>query len=242
MIFLAYLPTGPSTPQMALMYTPLVFWRICSDWRTQAWSMPWLWNEISVYFSSQCTPMVSVLLEEWLVISGDYPLSINLTDNARYGPEIDVRGPNTQQLLRLLPNLARWQSITFNIMSSRLQGFRCIHGRLPRLASITLLIIDCPDVVDDTFQLFSVAPRLQRIKTYGTVNWNESIFPMRQLTCLSMYSPDIGRCLDVLRNCPLLVNGSFSAVCPSVVSLPSPMTLPVEVTHALRLYQGGLLI
>jgi hypothetical protein len=214
-IFLAYLPVGRISPRNGLARTPLVLGSVCSDWRNQAWSMPWLWNRICVCLNRrrqrQCTPTVTGLLEEWLALSRDLPLSIDL----RYDERVDSDEAIVTAIITVIASFCeRWHSISFSLPSSLFQAFRCVQGRLTRLTSVTLSLwkTDGQHVVEDAVQLFSVAPRLQKVEWW--LDWNRSVLPMAQLTHLSVHPRDFEVCLDILRSSPRLIKGDFLCVSP----------------------------
>jgi hypothetical protein len=76
--------------------------------------------------------------------------------------------------------------------------------------------------MDDAFQPFSVAPRLQR--AHLSFDWNGPIVPTAQLTYLSARPRDFGLCLDILRSSSSLVEASFSQARPTDVTSLTPVT------------------
>jgi F-box-like len=221
-IFLAYLPLYQLEPQKELALTPLIFGSVCSDWRNQAWSMPWLWNKIVVHLDI-CTSTICELLEEWLSRCGDYPLSIAAT--VEYGKELDLMNPNVTTPIAIIASFCEtWHSISFHMPYSLLQTFHCIQGRLPRLTSIHLIITHSPHSVDDTFQLFSVGPEIRDVDI--NFRWNGPILPLKGLTNLSTPLYDFAQCLDVLRHSPCLVTAEFSEMVPSDITMLASVTAP----------------
>jgi hypothetical protein len=57
--------------------TPLDLGKVCSAWRDIAWSMPWIWNTVSLSVP-YVTPTHTEILDEWLSRSVHLPLSIHL--------------------------------------------------------------------------------------------------------------------------------------------------------------------
>ena len=161
-IFLACLPTQRN-PAMSTLEAPLKLGRICSSWRSFAYSCPRLWarihisvrylGEIGEIPDSEIDPdvysfrmehaMVGIRrrldgVREWLERSQSHPLSISV-----FEPSAACNSPAVLHLLQtLLPFSKQWQNLKFMItwdestMSDCSQQFSLLE--LPTLRSVHL--------------------------------------------------------------------------------------------------------
>ncbi|KAK0429755.1 hypothetical protein EV421DRAFT_1914111 [Armillaria borealis] len=188
---------------------PWVFGRVCSHWRSIAFSRGKLWSLFSFTVCNttsedggEIIPVRSygTLLTMVLAHSKALPLtfSIDFEDEAVGGILIPM----------LVSNIKRWRSVnivspwaTFSLLAS------CVvqtSDRLPKLVSMNLRTVEGYDETAwmwDSSDIFSTAPQLHSVGMDGF--WMEGI-PWMQLTELSIGSAAVWEVMDILRRCPKL--------------------------------------
>jgi hypothetical protein len=116
---------------------PLIFGRICRDWRSIALSTPRLWNSISLECRNRKIRSNISLCDMWLKRSGSLPLSIRLYRHWILPSERDIITQQTidhwQELIRIiLPYAQRWRFLDLaNVPDS---FYDSLYGLLPDYA------------------------------------------------------------------------------------------------------------
>jgi hypothetical protein len=201
-IFLEYL-TSPNPATTKELRTPFQLAHICRTWRDLVWSSPQLCRVVRL--DVRFHPHAS-LLEEWLLRSGQEPLSIHLT----WEPSIldaDIEKEKQYKLLKELMNvvfrsLARWRVIDFRIPAC-LYRFKTFRTRDPFPLLTCMSLYDLPPLPGTLSTMFGDAPHLNEIH-FTNCRLEHYILPLRQLTRVSLRRSTVEECLAVLSNSPHL--------------------------------------
>ncbi|TFK38515.1 hypothetical protein BDQ12DRAFT_631087 [Crucibulum laeve] len=189
-IFQCYLPE----PMSALFFSsdhlnPFIFGKICNLWRQIAWYTPALWASVHLRLSRRSYIHQQALLEEWILRSASYPLSVYLT---YADEEIDWwENHPPQEILQVLSRYSdRWLNVDLILPPSCYWAVGSIHGRLPILQKVA--IRSFKDGQSGTpLDMFAIAPQLREV----TLPWtwfSELVFPWSQLHFFEVraFSPD----------------------------------------------------
>jgi len=189
--------------------TPLDLGKVCSAWRDVAWSVPLLWNTVSLS-TLHCSSIHAEILDEWLSRSGQLPLSIHLKFSFNRKDSSAVNGIHPPPMLRVMDVVSR-ASTRLHDVDICIPGFLC-----DRLSST-----------------FRAAPLLHDVKLRG-FHPKTVILPVGQLTRLQLSPTTFEECLDVLGASPQLTHCTFEEILCSDVVNPSPVLAPrlesLEVT------------
>jgi F-box-like len=181
--------------------TPLDLGKVCSTWRDIAWSMPWLWNTVSLSVP-HLSPTHTEMLDEWLFRSGQLPLSIRLKVKFGFDSKACSAGVYPSPMLCAMDAIARFST---------------------RLRNVDLCI---PDLLCDRLSsIFHAAPLLHDIKLKGFYPKTVAL-PVSQLTRLRLNPTTFEECLEVLASSPQLIYCTFEEILCSDVRNPSPILAP----------------
>jgi hypothetical protein len=181
-------------------FTPLAFGTICSAWRGLAWSMPWIWSRVSVTLD-RSSPTFHELLEEWLVRSGQHPLSVHLDGgydtSGEPWPEYFSPGSHVMKTMEIIMcHSERWHDFSSDMPLKGLHALAGIEYRLPLLTSVKATGADHTED-GELIQIFRFAPRLQTVGL-DCLYLDQITLPLHQLTTLKAFFRD-SSCLVSLR-------------------------------------------
>ncbi|KAF7326196.1 hypothetical protein MKEN_00471800 [Mycena kentingensis (nom. inval.)] len=231
-LFVACLPSRNCA--MSFTEAPLLLGRVCSSWRTIAWSTPRLWSQLHIsqpimyvedrpaedrlrMWHEEALALLRDAFIAWLSRSGDCNLSISV-QCSQYPSPSDIFGPDKQGIVAaLLPFAARWEHI--RIMDITPEDFIRLQDlpALPRLRSFDLTEGYYRELSQPEFwhahNIFR-APNITRLRLSGT-RFDPLLLPLRweSLTDLSIFhsSPPnmpfygLSSILEILTRCPNLV-------------------------------------
>ncbi|KAF7369728.1 F-box domain-containing protein [Mycena venus] len=220
-IFLECLPEDPIRPYPSLDAAPLIFTRVCRDWRTVALSTSTLWNHVRIELDSDDRPghldsKWVALLDLWLKRSQTQPLSLAISNWSYTEPH--------ETLLGVLDGQSRrWRDITFRLpfnSFSRLEE----HASLPLLERLTLSAHGSPDIINP-ISGFRHAPLLRHVCFEAGMHPSDIILPWDQLTSVEFYGARADDCLELLELTPNIVSCVLDVQYDShAVALGSPLT------------------
>ncbi|KAJ7019861.1 hypothetical protein C8F04DRAFT_324968 [Mycena alexandri] len=221
-IFLKFLPIYPGIPPLSGVLSPLLLCRICRQWREIALSTPALWNTIRMDITRPWDDDKAAaqleLVRAWLSRSGDYPLSITLTDSSN--------SPLAVQFLHAAVfHCGRWEHVDLFIPFEHLH---LIQGNMPLLRDLTIGPNDLPDRHGLQVSVFDRAPLLTNVVlTHDFVPYAIRL-PWAQLTHLVGLCLFEHECTEILGHAVQLVHGTFSifSYTGPYRPLPHPITLP----------------
>ncbi|KIL67321.1 hypothetical protein M378DRAFT_159736 [Amanita muscaria Koide BX008] len=181
---------------------PLLLCNVSSSWRSLAFGIPRLWNELSIQIVD---PKVDIdlaiaMAESWVARSGELPLSLRLRANAKNEKEDDMLQAHLDAFFRYA---SRWEYIDISL-------FECSEVSFPKFGPTPLLRTfsystswgdngdPCP---------FTSCPLL------STITWPFSCsiasypgIPWHQLTHITLDTyMSTHQTLDILRACKMLV-------------------------------------
>ncbi|PPR02737.1 hypothetical protein CVT26_009448 [Gymnopilus dilepis] len=132
---------GPQPRKM-----PLLLGAVCSHWRQIVWSTPDLWAEVAFQIRSLDFPTEEYceLAGEWLVRSGQLPLSITLSarfEGIPWGRHIDIYQRMFDQLIQVL-NLhsRRWCTLEIHLPAGLVQGLGGSNYPAPQLQRLHIFL------------------------------------------------------------------------------------------------------
>ncbi|KAF7299485.1 hypothetical protein MIND_00898600 [Mycena indigotica] len=216
---------------MSAYEAPMLLGRVCSQWRTTAFSTPALWSSIHIAEPwlngespaegyTRVSAMLAARLEaakQWLDRSGSLPLSISLFLGPTYGYYPHTLVPDPLPLLHLVLTYAkRWQTLYLHIPPRELSRLEVLSAG--ELGTITF---DHRDSLGNGGEIgwgewnppkgtLLEAPALRTFNIQGiTVDVNNFPFPCSQLTSLTLGHRmdevlDSESVLRLIRLCPHL--------------------------------------
>ncbi|PPR03435.1 hypothetical protein CVT26_007902 [Gymnopilus dilepis] len=120
--------------------TALKLGKVCRRWREIAWSTPELWTDLTMHPRHATSRTHVELAEEWLCRSGTRLLAIKFSchrDDWDCPWKAVLDG--CEQMLEVLGRHSdRWCSVTLDVPSSHLEGFRALSGPLSALHHLSL--------------------------------------------------------------------------------------------------------
>jgi hypothetical protein len=176
--------------------TPLDLGKVCSAWRDVAWSMPRLWNTVSLRVP-RCFPAHAELLEQWLLRSGQLPLSVHLQFG--FDEQVGSSGIHPPPMLHVMDIVTR--------SSTRL---RKVDFCIPEL------------LCNHLSSTFRAAPSLHDVNLTGLCPKSVAL-PVSQLTRLRLSPTTFEECLEVLGASPQLIHCTFEEILCSDVRNPTPV-------------------
>ncbi|KAJ7352128.1 hypothetical protein DFH08DRAFT_858001 [Mycena albidolilacea] len=200
-IFLHCLPKrleDPIRPYPSLDEAPLVFTRVCRDWRTVAISTSTLWNHVRIELDSDDRPghidsKWVALLDLWLQRSQPQPLSLTLSNWSYTEPDEALLGVLDRQS-------RRWRNITFRLPFNHFSRFE-EHASLPLLERLTLSAHGSPDIINP-ISAFRHAPILRHVCFEAGMHPSDVFLPWEQLTSVELYGASADDCLELLELAP----------------------------------------
>ncbi|KAJ6518320.1 hypothetical protein C8R47DRAFT_1000197 [Mycena vitilis] len=213
-VFLACLPTLHNAV-MSRREPPLLLGRICSAWRSIAFSMPKLWASLHIsqpYISRNTQRQAAVM--DWLLRSAQSPLSLSATYSRTNHEE------NQAIISCLLRFSGRWRAIHFFNLNIADFSAQLAHAEAPLLVDIDLQfglhggyygdVMDCPLLWDRPAKHVSITSSVLYafIPPSGPFEWDH-------LTQLTLLAPDdsFGLTLpilsQILKGCTRLVSLRF---------------------------------
>ncbi|KAJ7726821.1 hypothetical protein DFH07DRAFT_852364 [Mycena maculata] len=180
---------------------PLVFTRVCRDWRTIAISTSTLWNHVRIELDSDDGPgyidskWVS-LLDTWLYRSEPQPLYLTISNRSYTEPD--------QALVDVLDRHSRrWREVTLKLPFSHFSRLGATTS--PMLERLTLSAHGSPDIINP-ISAFRYSPMLRHVCLEGGMHSSDVILPWAQLTSLELYGASADDCLELLRSTASIVN------------------------------------
>ncbi|KAF7319638.1 F-box domain-containing protein [Mycena chlorophos] len=219
-IFLRYVPPYPERPPLFGRNSAFVLGQICRDWRTVALSTSALWAAISVYLRRNRLSNVKwELAKMCLERSKTRPLSLSLVEQGIFDEDEDDQESNeaVNDLVALFfAHSRRWEYVTFeppfpyfDLSLLVNQGPRA----LPLLKSFTVLstfpqydMSFDKDLASD-FREEATALRELHVRFYAPARI-PAVFPLEQLTLLTLGSITLAEFSGILRECTRLVHCS----------------------------------
>jgi hypothetical protein len=182
-------------------FIPLSLGAICSYWREIAWSTPSLWSSLVVLVSGEHHDhIVTGIAQEWLVRSGQLPLSIRIFSDIN-----NESGGVVSALADIINQYStRWSDLELYMPQNYYEHFHATDDHAPILKSVRFHCSDNPrpNAMNLKFQL--TCPRLERaslscIQLDGiNIHWDG-------LTHLTLHSIPIVDFFLILRETPRLV-------------------------------------
>ncbi|KAJ7359347.1 hypothetical protein DFH08DRAFT_769263 [Mycena albidolilacea] len=174
-------------------HAPLLVSSVCRRWREVALSTPRLWLSLDLHRKKhrKDTDRTGVL-SSVLARSFPHPLSFDMHRSCHAG---DVK--------EIIRHCERWGAVEFLLPENDPHVFDEVRGRLPRLEKFCLnLEYQTPHVV----QSFAEAPQLKNLSLLsGNLELGSVVLPWHQLTHLTCEDFTDVECVDMLRQCPALV-------------------------------------
>ncbi|KDR86104.1 hypothetical protein GALMADRAFT_235339 [Galerina marginata CBS 339.88] len=216
-------------------HTPFILGAVCRTWRNIALATPQLWRSISISLGPDNFPARVKIAQQWLLRSGDLPLSIHIhsaidrnEDVNRSGSEIITR---CRPLIEIVNHYSkRWDHLHLNIPHFMFSYF-CgdAHGA-PILRKLCVEPDSYNYSTECQFRLQGERPRPQQIFikdqrfkvvdiAWDNVTWVEAI---------GFHVPD---CLELLRQAPQLLYCKLLNVSMSRAEFPMPSS---PLTHKLH--------
>ncbi|KAJ7607542.1 hypothetical protein FB45DRAFT_947857 [Roridomyces roridus] len=178
---------------------PLVFTRVCRDWRTIALATPTLWRQIRIDVDSDDGPghldsKWVALLDSWLHRSEPHPIDVSIGNRSYTDPD--------KALVPVLNRYSdRWRDVELHLPFSHFPLLNI--PALPLLERLTLSAHGSPDIINP-ISAFIHAPMLRHVSLEGGIYPSDILLPWRQLTSLEMHGASASDCLDLVRTTPNL--------------------------------------
>ncbi|KAG6812814.1 hypothetical protein H0H92_000272 [Tricholoma furcatifolium] len=200
--------------------SPLLLGKVCTAWRNLAWSMPWLWNNMSLSIIRPTETHIQ-LLEEWIARSGNLPLYIHL--------KIRLGSPDANtHVTRLMDVVARcserWRSVHFDLpfiypTDTYLSDLGSSNFPILVSAAIQIKQIYTP------LNMFVDAPQLRNVQLIGFPRHSFEL-PWDHITHLRLNPTTVQQCLEVLGLALNLTHCVFEEITRSDVLNPTPVIAP----------------
>ncbi|KAJ7865534.1 hypothetical protein B0H13DRAFT_2670878 [Mycena leptocephala] len=194
-------PTGRRT-HPSQDEAPLVFTRVCRDWRTIAISTPTLWNHVRIELDSDdgrgyIDSKWVALLDLWLQRSEPQPLSLTVCNRSYTEPDKTLLGV-------LDRHSRRWHDVTLKLpfhYFSRLEE----NASLPFLERLTLSAHGSPNIIN-AISAFRHTPMLHHVCLEAGMRPSDVLLPWEQLASVEFYGASADDCLELLRMAPNIVS------------------------------------
>lgn len=189
--------------------TPLLFGKVCLDWRAIAWSTPSLWNNVDLCLSTKRYSVQTELLDEWLQRSKAVPLTIRIWSKEQECGYWQLTTP-TEMLRILVSHSWHWKDVNLyapHQWDGDLQPVR------DNLAMLDTLRVTHPTVAEHhrSFDMFENAPSLHEVHLIY-VYVAEVTLPWHQITTFRGDRLYVDECLKVLGYCPQMKKCHFSPI------------------------------
>ncbi|ESK85952.1 hypothetical protein Moror_9492 [Moniliophthora roreri MCA 2997] len=224
--------------------TVLLISHVCSRWRAITFSSPTLWSNIQICFTRSHNQDDARRIHEFtefclgksqlqpLYIHFDTPDFFSEDDDDEEEQRVPFpSGLHHQALAKVLKHSHRWKDVTLNIQDGDIIDF---PGSLPLVESLRIRWAEREDVGeyshDEVDCRWICAPRLRRLELAGDEEHVVLRFHTRNLVRLSTSERRIDYVLNILKDCPALVDFCMS----ECLYLPAPAPAPEHVTYHLR--------
>ncbi|KAJ7054550.1 hypothetical protein C8F01DRAFT_1322809 [Mycena amicta] len=192
-IFIDCLPDdAPAYP--VLDDAPLVFTRVCTNWRDVALNTSALWTHLRLELDSDDNPGYIdekwvAMMHTWIKRAGSQPLTLAVLNKSYTDPDKSLLGV----LNAYIPHCCAIELKLPFAYFSRLSQ----HASLPRLGRLTLSAHGSPDIIHP-ISVFLNAPILHHVSLEGGMHASEVILPYDQLSSLEFYSASSDDVLELL--------------------------------------------
>ncbi|KAF7343917.1 F-box domain-containing protein [Mycena venus] len=185
-IFVHFLPNYPYCPPLVGALSPTTLTRICQKWREVALATPMLWRAIELFRYSMSFQRLDQMFDLWTRRS--------------FSSALSIRVPNSDISRALLPTLmshrARWEYLEIYVGSDFV-----VHGPLPRLRHLDLIVRDEQVAFHDAPLLRTVTINIVQANYYIVLPWHQ----LTRLTLHVLVRP-ISNPVAILRHTPNLVH------------------------------------
>ncbi|KAK0451308.1 uncharacterized protein EV420DRAFT_710951 [Desarmillaria tabescens] len=221
---------------------PWVFGHVCCFWRTIVITSPVLWSTIRTHLNPLVHPRkISAALERHIELSSECPLHLDI-DLYRNADSETIR----QVVTLIVRHSLRWETLKITLSASTLPMFSRVSGRLPRLRSLAVFVMNYYGdgaIVPEPYSFFSVAPALTEAKIHCIPVFDLPV-PLPQLRTFDGYFRNPSEVHDLLRRAPNLVKFAFSSMVISRDTNPSPLfhgslRSITGTSHELRILSAG---
>lgn len=243
-IFVHALPEYPFS--LSLNHAPLLFERVCRQWKAITRSTPALWSQISIDLIDGFQEDDLKIVTTCLARSGKHPLSIALgPEEPDSGLDIVLGNP---ALSLLATQCERWYAVRLRLPLEILCDLNVVRGRLPLLHSLSILTNDDEPEDNDTvvpLEIFVSAPRLRHFETTAQqladiVTAGSLCLPWNGLTSLVIDERKAVDIWAILKDCPNLVEleAHINRVNPNgcldvpAVALPCLRSLSLQIPES----------
>jgi len=219
--------------------TPFLLGAICRRWREIAWTTPSLWSRLHLHFSGQNFRSLTDLAEQWLLRSGELPLSIRVSCEPKSSSKTALFVAAKEQLIALIKvfNLysVRWINLDIRIPTSFFEYFAL--GGL-HTSSLESLYIDPPDGQSDNGHTiwFQSSPLLKKVHL-SSVYLKSIQAQWDNITHVYASSFYVDECLQIIERSPRLICCKFSVIIGG--EAPYPMPDAPLVAQSLRFLHVG---
>ncbi|CAA7262906.1 unnamed protein product [Cyclocybe aegerita] len=210
---------------------PLLIGAVCKRWHEIAWSTPDLWTTLYFYLDLNTLPQQQKQLEQWLVRSGELPLSIHLGIKRRVGtisafyPFIDI--VNQQSY--------RWKGLYVylpHILVSRLQ----VHN-MTRSVLENLWVFPAagggPELGDSSDGLLKgTTVHSPKIIYIGAIHFGLINIKWNNATSVQLSQISLSECLHLFSSAPSLIDCSLHSLTEDSLHIAVPSTS--TILHQLR--------
>ncbi|KAJ7185622.1 hypothetical protein C8R46DRAFT_383373 [Mycena filopes] len=192
---------------------PLLVASVCHRWRKVALATPHLWKSLDFrYYTKPAAEDQAQVVSSWLSRSEPYPVSFTAVPSS---PGV------VKEVIR---QCERWNAVEL-VVSEDNHFLNEVRGRLPCLTKL-FLCIDPAHFVE----AFADAPKLTHVSLLATHPSARPmiVLPWHQLTSLHCDGFGSAASVDMLRQCPALVDFRFQFLDTGLLMEPSTLT-PVVV-------------
>jgi hypothetical protein len=180
---------------------PLVLGRVCRAWRLIAFSTPELWSRFE-FTVEDLSPSKKVLVEDWFARSGARLLSLGIHISR---PTNSIN--DWHHIFEL--SHTRWKNVTFYLEQADKMQFFAFKFPFHQLQTLEMVVLDSRFSPRYAVYLdfFDDAPMLREVRIMDD-GWGAYALKLHwhQVTSLRMINCGSGRILEVLRQCPNLLD------------------------------------
>lgn len=204
----------------SMMTTPLTVSAVCRYWRNVAFREPRLWNTVYLVACPHKAEIQANLLREWLLRSGDLPLTIEIDCSEQPGRQWSKAYLHETMtlLLAIFPYSTRCRTFRTRLPPSCLLPPSQCHIPDPEFANLTTLSI-VPDMVTDkegdeetsVIALFQHARNLQHVEI-REIDFERLTISWANVVKVRTTSVSLDNCLRVLRAAPNVEYCAFEGI------------------------------